>query len=275
MISFPNCKINLGLHIIRKRIDGYHDLETVFYPLPVKDVLEVIQKETGDAPVDLVTSGLPVDGEATDNLCVKAWHLLKRDFPQLPPVRMHLHKVIPMGAGLGGGSSDASETLLLLDTIFNLGLSRTQLSAYALELGSDCPFFLLNSPCFARGRGEMLEEIALDLSQYSFVLVNPAIHINTGWAFSSIIPRDLRPGTASASLKEIIQLPISDWKDHLVNDFEQPVFSLYPEIKAVSDSLYAHGALYSAMTGSGSTVFGIFDKPVKPVYAAHYTVITC
>ncbi|HJU46329.1 MAG TPA: 4-(cytidine 5'-diphospho)-2-C-methyl-D-erythritol kinase [Chitinophagaceae bacterium] len=199
-------------------------------------------------------TGLPVNGESQDNLCLKAYHLLKKDFPELPPVRMHLHKAIPMGAGLGGGSSDGAFTLALLNKKFNLGISKEQLAVYALQLGSDCPFFLHNKPCYATGRGEALEDIALDLSHYSFLLVNPGIHINTGWAFSNIIPRDAK----SSRLKEAIQEPISDWKHHLVNDFEKPVFDLYPEIRSIRDTLYENGALYASMSGSGSTVFGIF-----------------
>jgi 4-diphosphocytidyl-2-C-methyl-D-erythritol kinase len=159
-----------------------------------------------------------------------------------------------MGAGLGGGSSDGAFTLQLLNLRFNLGISKEQLIAYALQLGSDCPFFLHNKPCYATGRGEVLEDIALDLSQYSFLVVNPGIHINTSWAFSNIIPHD----TKRSRLKEAIQEPISGWKNDLVNDFEKPVFDLYPEIKAIRDALYENGALYASMSGSGSTVFGIF-----------------
>lgn len=275
MLTFPNCKINLGLNILRKRSDGYHDLETIFYPLAIRDALEILsvpfsedeskagrrQIEGSAFPInsssDKITfsaTGLPVSGAPEDNLCLKAYHLLKKDFPQLPPARIHLHKVIPMGAGLGGGSSDGAFTLALLNKKFNLGISREQLAVYALQLGSDCPFFLHNKPCYATGRGETLEDIALDLSHYSFLLVNPGIHINTGWAFSNIIPRDAK----QSRLKVAIQEPISDWKHHLVNDFEKPVFDLYPEIRSIRDTLYENGALYASMSGSGSIVFGIF-----------------
>lgn len=275
MLTFPNCKINLGLNILRKRSDGYHDLETIFYPIALRDALEILsapfsegESKAGRRQVegptfppnessDKITcsvTGLPVNGDPKDNLCIKAYNLLKNDFPQLPSVRMHLHKAIPMGAGLGGGSSDGAFTLQLLNKKFHLGLSKDQLTGYALQLGSDCPFFLHNKPCYATGRGEILEDIALDLSQYSFLLVNPDIHINTGWAFSNIIPRD----TKQSRLKEAIQEPISSWKTELTNDFEKPVFDLYPEIKAIKDTLYTNGALYASMSGSGSTVFGIF-----------------
>lgn len=257
MINFPNCKINLGLNILRKRNDGYHDLETIFYPLPVKDALEIIkqpgQKE-GQEDIQFTTTGITIEGSPQDNLCIKAYHLLKKEYEHLPPVRIHLHKNIPIGAGLGGGSSDGAFTLQLLNHQFHLGLSGDQLAAYTLQLGSDCPFFLHNRPCYASGRGEKLDDIALDLSQYAFLVVNPGIHINTGWAFSNIIPAT--PGTIS--LKEAIQEPIADWKYHLTNAFEKPVFDLYPEIKTIKDILYARGALYAAMSGSGSTVYGIF-----------------
>lgn len=284
MIIFPNCKINLGLNILRKRSDGYHDLETIFYPLPIKDALEVLnaveispefseKNQANPNNVQFTTTGLVINGEEKDNLCIKAYELLKKDFPQLPPIRLHLHKTIPMGAGLGGGSSDAAFTLKLLNDKYNLGISHQQLINYALRLGSDCPFFLLNNPCFATGRGEIMQEIALDLSQYSFLLVNPAIHINTKWAFSNIIPEDLKSDTKKLHLRDAIQQPISSWKNELTNDFEKPVFDLYPEIKTIRDRLYDAGALYAAMSGSGSTVFGIFETPINLNFPDEYTVL--
>lgn len=269
MIIFPNCKINLGLNIIRKRSDGYHDLETIFYPLPVKDALE-IQKSSS---LLFSTTGLPIEGKEEDNLCIKAYHLIKKDFPQLPPVHIHLHKAIPIGAGLGGGSADGAFTLKLLNTSFNLGITQQQLINYALQLGSDCPFFLINKPCFAKGRGEIMEEIAIDLSQYSFVLVSPSIHINTKWAFSTIIPEEVKKNAKKMHLRDALQQPISSWKNELTNDFEKPVFDLYPEIKSIRDILYEKGALYAAMSGSGSTVFGIFEKPIDIDFPSEYTVL--
>ena len=184
MVSFPNCKINLGLNIVNKRNDGYHDFETVFFPIHLKDALEIIEKEK----FEFSTSGLPIEGEPEKNLCIKAYQLLKKDFPQLPAVQMHLHKAIPMGAGLGGGSADGAFTLKLLNKKFDLSLSEKQLINYSLQLGSDCPFFILNKPCFATGRGEILEQIDLDLSEYKILIVHPAIHISTAWAFSTIKP---------------------------------------------------------------------------------------
>jgi 4-diphosphocytidyl-2-C-methyl-D-erythritol kinase len=255
VISFPNCKINLGLNIIAKRADGFHDIETVFYPVDFRDVLEILPQQNEQTGIDLTITGLPVEGDTTNNLCIKAYHLLKHDFLQLPSIKMHLHKTIPMGAGLGGGSADGAFALKLLNEKFQLGLSIDQLIGYALQLGSDCPFFIINQPCFAGGRGEKLQPIDVDLSAYSFVIVNPGIHINTGWAFSQIIPKN--PVT---SIKEIIYQPVETWKTALVNDFEEAVFSTYPGIKAIKENLYVQGAVYASMTGSGSTVFGIFEK---------------
>jgi 4-diphosphocytidyl-2-C-methyl-D-erythritol kinase len=255
MIVFPNCKINLGLHILQKREDGFHDLETVFYPLPIQDALEIIQQDFSEPDLTFSATGLSIDGKSTNNLCYKAYSLLKQQFPELPAVRMHLHKIIPMGAGLGGGSADGAFTLRALNQKFNLGLTEPSLIELSLKLGSDAPFFIVNKPCHATGRGERLAPIELDLSAFKILIINPKIHINTGWAFSQI-----RPFAERVSLKELIQLPINEWKEKLINDFELPVSTLHPEISTIKDSLYQHKALYVAMSGSGSTVFGIFPK---------------
>ena len=264
MIVFPNCKINLGLRILSKRTDGYHDLETVFYPLSFYDALEVIPDEVKDLNASRVlfsNSGLSINGNTNDNLCIKAYNLLKKDFPQLAGIQMHLHKAIPSGAGLGGGSADAAFTLKLLNEKFNLALSTDQLINYALQLGSDCPFFIINKPCFATGRGEILEPITIDLSSYKFVIVNPRIHINTASAFSGISPSlPLKP------VKEIIQQPLETWKNELINDFEKTVFSKQPEIGNIKNKLYDSGAFYASMSGSGSTVYGIFEKDYVPKF---------
>ena len=258
MIVFPNCKINLGLNILRKREDRFHDLETVFYPIHFTDALEIIPNPDSQAETEFTITGLKVDGPAADNLCVKAYQLLKKDFPQLPAVKIHLHKTIPTGAGLGGGSADAAFMLKLLNEKFKLNLSTPELLNYSLQLGSDCPFFILNKPCFATGRGEKLEEIQLDLSAYKIMLINPHIHINTGWAFSQI-----SPSLPKKTVKEIISQPVSTWKYELENDFEKAVFKAHPQLKSIKEDLYNQGAVYAAMSGSGSTVFGIFDKPVS------------
>ena len=249
MVLFPNCKINIGLNVIRKRADGYHDLETVFYPVALKDAIEVIRS----SEFNFQLSGLPVIGTADNNLCVKAYNHLKQDFPALPPVSIHLHKTIPMGAGLGGGSADGAFMLKLLNKKFQLNLSEKKLISYALELGSDCPFFIINKPCFATGRGENLSPVQLDLSGYKLVLVNPGIHVSTKEAFSK-----LSPAIPAKSIGKIIQQPIESWKDELKNDFEETVFQLYPAIQNIKEELYAKGAIYASMTGSGSTVYGIF-----------------
>lgn len=254
MIIFPNSKINLGLHITRKRSDGFHDLETVFYPLPFYDVLEIIGSPEAD-DISFTASGIPVPGDPENNLCIKAYRLLKKDHPDLPSILMHLHKTIPMGAGLGGGSADGACTLKLLNDKFQLGLSTDQLINYALQLGSDCPFFIINKPCFATGRGEILVPIPVDLSHYTFVLVNPGIHVHTGQAFSLITP-----AAPHKPIKEIIQQPITTWKDELKNDFEEVVAKQHPEISQIKKELYAKGAVYASMSGSGSTVYGIFEK---------------
>lgn len=268
MIAFPNCKINLGLHITRKRPDGYHDLETVFYPLPLRDVIEVIASPVSVQgfplhenanDVELILSGLPVQGNPADNLCVQAWRLLKKDFPQLPPIQLYLHKAIPMGAGLGGGSADAAFTLQLLNNKCRLGLSREQLLDYALQLGSDCPFFIINQPCIATGRGEWLQTLPLDLSAWSFLLVYPEVHINTKWAFEQITP------TPPANpISEVIRQPVHTWKNALVNDFEAPVCRLHPALQNIKESLYTAGAVYASMTGSGSSFYGIFPRGKAP-----------
>ncbi len=258
MLSFPNCKINLGLYITEKRSDGYHNLATIFYPLPFTDALEIIEADK----FSFTQTGITVPGNSEDNLCVKAYHLLKKDFHQLANAAIQLHKVIPMGAGLGGGSADGAFTLKLLNEKFDLGLSTEQLIGYALKLGSDCPFFIINQPCYATGRGELLEPIQLDLSNYSFVLINPGIHVNTGWAFANL---DLSNSNTQINGKEIIQLPVTEWKQQLKNDFEKPVFHHHPEIGKIKETLYEAGALYASMTGSGSTVYGIFKKKEIPV----------
>ena len=265
MVLFPNCKINLGLNIIRKREDGYHDIETVFYPLGLKDALEGIKSGAGSAiggmesGVQFSSSGLEIKGNPADNLCVKAWQLLKKDFPDLHGMQIHLHKAIPMGAGLGGGSADGAFSLLLINELCNLNLSLDQLIHYALQLGSDCPFFILNKPCFATGRGEKMQAIKLDLSQYKFVIINPNIHISTATAFAEI-----KPGKPARSIDEIIQLPVAEWKEWLLNDFEKTVSILHPEIELIKQEFYKKGALYASMTGSGSTVYGIFEKNTNP-----------
>lgn len=273
MVVFPNCKINLGLRILDKRPDGFHNLSTVFYPVPLKESLEIIRSETTDRQIQFSLSGNAIEGPGENNLCIKAYHLLKKDFPALPAIKMHLHKAIPSGAGLGGGSADGAFTLALLNQKFQLHLTQQQLIDYALQLGSDCPFFILNQPCIASGRGELMQPVALSLSGYHLVLVNPGIHINTGWAFTEL--KKYQPVQMEEGLDTIVTKPVNEWKGLLMNDFEQPVFAHHPEIKAIKEKLYNHGAVYAAMSGSGSTVFGVFNKTFDSIdFPEHYFMKT-
>ena len=255
MVIFPQCKINLGLRIVGKRADGFHNIETIFYPIKWNDVVEIIPS---NATGKFSTSGIEIDGKSSSNLCLKAYHLLKQDFPRLPECDIHLHKNIPIGAGLGGGSADASAVLILLNQMFDLNIPIPQLEKYAATLGSDCPFFILNKPMLATGRGEILSPIEVSLEDYAIALINPSIPINTKWAFSTLVLEQKE----DVSLNEIIELPIESWQDKLINDFEKPIFSAEPEICAIKEKLLSAGALYSSMSGSGSTVFGIFEKKI-------------
>lgn len=271
MIVFPNCKINLGLNVLRKRSDGFHELETVFYPLPIHDILEIVylKKLRGRPGIPFSVSGLEIDGKKNSNLCLKAFKLLKKKIPQMPSVQLHLHKVIPAGSGLGGGSSDAAFTLMILNELCGLQLSKEKLLKSASQLGSDCPFFIINKPCFSKGRGELPEEINLDLSPYKIVLANPGFAINTREAFTGI-----KPALPEVSIKEIIKRPIETWKDDLKNDFEEIIFPQYPGIEKIKNDMYNAGALYASMSGSGSSVFGIFSKQKSPgiSFPSHYFV---
>jgi len=249
---------------VEKRNDGFHNLETVFYPLPFTDILEVIT-DPGHQPGQatepkLTTSGLNIDTSAGNNICLKAWNLLQKNFSQLTPVKLHLHKNVPMGAGLGGGSADGAFTLKMLNTIFDLNMPQTRLADYALELGSDCPFFIYNQPMFASGRGEILEAVDVDLSGYSFLVVDPGLHISTAQAFSQI-----RTSAAPVHLKNAITLPVETWKENIKNDFEESAYFLHPQLKDIKPWLYNHGAVYASMTGSGSCFYGIFEKDKLPL----------
>jgi 4-diphosphocytidyl-2-C-methyl-D-erythritol kinase len=252
VVLFPNCKINIGLHVLRKREDGFRDIETLFYPLPFQDGLEIISLP-GDQSTIFTTSGFEIPGDSNENSCLKAYQILKKDYPSLPPVRIHLHKVIPIGAGLGGGSADASFTLIALNKKFQLGLNDEKLIEYAAQIGSDCSFFILNKPCIVSGRGENLEPYPIDLVRYKIVLVWPRIHINTGTAYGYVRSFEDRPG-----IKELLEMPITKWKDHLKNDFEPPLFERIPDLKKIKNKLYEKGALYASLSGSGSTLYGLF-----------------
>jgi 4-diphosphocytidyl-2-C-methyl-D-erythritol kinase len=253
MLTFPNAKINLGLNITAKRVDGYHDIESCFYPIPMKDALEIIPSES----LKFNSTGIPIPGNSEDNLVIKAYHLIKADF-DIPAVEIILHKNIPMGAGMGGGSADGAFMLTLLNDYFKLNISKEKLEEYALKLGSDCPFFIENKPKLVTGRGELFEETSIDLSGYYIGLVFPAIHISTAEAYNGIIPLK-----AEISVKESIENhPIEEWKMILKNDFEKGIFRTHPELQAIKNKFYDDGAVYASMTGSGSTIFGLFDKSI-------------
>jgi 4-diphosphocytidyl-2-C-methyl-D-erythritol kinase len=261
MIVYPHSKINLGLHVIRKRNDGFHELETLFYPLDLCDALEIIPAEDGKTA--FTSGGIPIPEDGSDNLCVKAWKILQKDYP-VPAVKIHLHKMIPVGAGLGGGSSDAAFTLKVLNDLFDLKLSAEMLHQYAQQLGSDCSFFLQNSPVYATGRGEIMTSHPLSLRGYSLVLVKPGVHVSTADAYAGITP-----GLPEKPLREILSLPPERWKDLLVNDFEKTILRRFPEIDNIKSLMYDLGAVYACMSGSGSSVFGIFrGKPPENISQA-------
>jgi 4-diphosphocytidyl-2-C-methyl-D-erythritol kinase len=252
MISFPNAKINIGLHITEKRQDGFHNLETVFFPVGWSDALEFASSEE----LHFSASGIDISGPSESNLVMKAYFLLQKDFG-LPALRIHLHKQIPFGAGLGGGSADGAFMLRMLNKAFNLNISREKLLEYAAVLGSDCPFFIVNKPVFATGRGEVMTEINLNLKGLSLFLVKPPFEVATASAFRNIVPQ--KP---TVSLAELIQLPVTAWKENIVNQFEFSVFQQFPDIERVKNQLYEIGAIYASMSGSGSCVFGLFiDLP--------------
>lgn len=257
MITYPNAKINLGLNIVEKRPDGYHNLETVFYPINLQDALEVTQSN-GEKDYTLKVSGVPVEGEPDNNLVVKAYRLLKVDYPDMPSIDIHMYKHIPTGAGLGGGSADAAFMIKLLNEKFNLNISVEKMEEYAARLGADCAFFIQNKPVFASGIGNIFEPIQLSLKGYYLVLVKPDIFVSTKDAFAQI-----RPQQPVHSLKEIIRMPVETWRATMKNDFEYSVFQKFPEIAAIKDKLYDLGAVYASMSGSGSSVFGIFREQIE------------
>ena len=248
MIVFPNAKINIGLNVVSKRDDGYHNLETIFYPVKLTDALEFADGEE----TILSISGIQIEAAPEDNLIIKAYNLLKSDF-NLPNLKFHLHKVIPFGAGLGGGSSDAAFTLKMLNEYFELGLSTLKLETYAAEIGADCPFFIQNKPTFATGIGNKFHNIELNLSDYEIVILKPNISVSTPDAYKNVIPRNPK-----YRLTEIVKTPVESWKNLVVNDFEKSIFPKHPQIASLKQLLYDLGAVFASMSGSGSAVFGIF-----------------
>lgn len=272
MLIVSGCKINLGLAVVEKRADGYHTIESVFFPVPWNDVIEIIPAEQNE----LIAYGIQIPGNATDNFCVKAYQLLAKDF-KLPSLKWILLKMIPTGAGLGGGSANAANALKLISQCCQLKLTQQQLLHYAAQIGSDCPFFVENTPQFVTGRGEFLEKMNISLAGYKIILINPGIHINTASAFKKLAEQELY--STAGIVKEAIQKPIQHWKEHLKNDFEQAIFPEFPLIENIKNSLYSYGALYASMSGSGSTVYGIFKdshqvSEILQMYSAYTTYTT-
>ena len=262
MITFPQAKINLGLNVVSRRADGYHNLETVFYPVPLCDALEVQpmdERFPSEFNCDLKVTGISVEGDEQKNLVVKAYDMLKQEYPDITRVHIHLYKAIPTQAGMGGGSSDCASMLLMMNELAQLGLSQEQLIERATRLGADCPIFIINRPAYAEGIGERLQPIDLDLSGWHLAVVRPDISVSTKEAFSLITPKH-----PVRNCRDIVTgHPVEAWRDLLENDFEQSVFAIHPVIGEIKERLYELGAAYSAMSGSGSAVFGLFRKPVE------------
>lgn len=259
MITFPNAKINIGLQVTERRPDGYHNLDTVFYPIPINDALEVIVAENVDYDCRLHISGIAIEGDTDNNLVVRAYRLLAADYT-LPSIDIYLYKHIPTGAGLGGGSADASYMLRLLNEMFELGITKEQLEIYAAKLGADCPFFISNTPVYATGIGNEFHPIHLDLSGWYIVVVKPDVFVSTKEAYSMV-----KPEKPEVTLDKKIVRPITEWKDTISNDFEKGIFALHPELNDIKEKLYALGAKYAAMSGSGSALFGLFEAPIENV----------
>jgi 4-diphosphocytidyl-2-C-methyl-D-erythritol kinase len=254
MIGFPPAKINIGLQITGKRPDGYHNIETMMFPLPLTDILEIIP---GQNPQDqFIQTGINLQGNPADNLVMKALHSLRSEY-QLPFVNIHLHKIVPAGAGLGGGSSDAAIAINLLNSLFDLGIPSGKRKEIASRIGSDCPFFIESKPAMATGRGEILTPFPISLSGYTLLLIIPPVHVSTAEAYSGI---QINP--SPINLTESLKAGIRTWKDTVVNDFEMHIFAKYPLLKQIKDKLYAKGALYASMSGSGSALYGLFEDDI-------------
>lgn len=255
MLLLPNCKINIGLNIVSKRSDGYHNLETVFFPIPLRDNLEFKEIENEDVPYRLVSGGVPIEGKPEDNLIVKVYLDMKAEF-NLPALELSLYKNIPMGAGLGGGSSDAAAMMKGLNEAYNLQLSAEDMEKRLAKFGADCPFFVRNKPAYATGIGDKLTNCNVSLKDKFIVLVKPDVFVSTKEAYAHVTPK-----LPAIPLAEAIKLPIETWKEQIVNDFEQSVFPFHPELPAIKQTLYDMGAVYASMSGSGSTMYGIFNRP--------------
>ena len=272
MITFPIAKINLGLNIVEKRSDGYHNLETVFYPLPIHDAIEIHEMDNGfpsSVNCDLKVSNMAIDGDEQKNLVVKAYNLMAERFA-LPRLHVHLHKAIPSQAGLGGGSSDAAYMLTMLNREYRLGLQEEELIHLAKRLGADCPFFVNPQPSYATGIGELLTPITLDLSSYHIVVIKPNIAVSTAEAFRNIVPKAPKKRCA-----DIVRQPVETWRTELLNDFESSIFVQHSELRRIKEMLYGTGALYASMSGSGSSLFGLFrdTPPLQSLFPDNFTAV--
>lgn len=268
MILYPNAKINIGLDILKKRNDGFHELETIMYPVGLNDILTI--NHTNKNELKFTATGIAIDGNPEDNLILKAYHLISNSH-NIPPLEIHLHKSIPFGAGLGGGSADCAFTITGINQLCNLGMSTSEMEGIAAELGSDCPFFINNTPALAKGRGEKLSPITLNLNKYYFAIIIPPIPISTKLAYSKV-----KPAIPDVKLENKITSDIKDWRNMIKNDFEASVFPEFPEIEKIKETLYKHGADYASLSGSGSAVFGIFNEnpKIKHFFPDNYFIWT-
>ena len=265
MIRYPKSKINLGLHVTEKRSDGYHNIETVFHCIDWTDIIEILPGPKHSRGIEIHVSGLPVSGKHSDNLIVKAYNQLAQDY-SVDAVKVYLHKQVPMGAGLGGGSADAAAMLNALNELFQLSISTSELEQRAAQLGADCAFFIEGNPVYATGTGTTFTPCNVDLKGWHIYIIHPGIHVGTAEAYSGVVPKK-----SEVSIPEILTLPLEEWKRNLRNDFEVSVFAKHREIAAVKENLYNHGAVYAAMSGSGSAVYGLFrDKPAQLNLPSHY-----
>jgi 4-diphosphocytidyl-2-C-methyl-D-erythritol kinase len=265
MLIFPNCKINLGLSVEKKRSDGFHNIDTILFPVPLTDILEIIPSP--DHQFSFTQSGNPIPGLTENNLVIKAYRILQKEY-HLPEVHIHLYKNIPLGAGLGGGSANAAYCIKLLNILFELNLTSEKMEGFAKTLGSDCAFFINNKAVQAKEKGDLFTSVKIDLSEYHIVIVHPKIHISTPKAYSWVTPKK-----KDKSVIEIIQKPVKHWKDILINDFEEAVFKQHIQVKQIKEKLYQLGATYASMSGSGSAVFGLFEKEydVKKEFPEYFT----
>jgi len=265
VLTYSNAKINIGLNIVEKRHDGFHNIETIFFPIKMRDAIEIADSKE-DSPYTFSASGIPINIDAKDNIVVKAYELIRAKY-DFPSQDIHLHKNIPFGAGLGGGSANAAYMIKLLNQKFNLKMSDEEMENEVKKLGSDCAFFIKNKPTFAIGKGDQFEAINLDLSGYHILLIKPDIHISTPEAYANI-----KPHKPKISLKELIKQPIENWKSTIKNDFESSIFPKHPLLAEIKEELYKEGAIYAAMSGSGSSMFGLFknEPNVLAQWEKHY-----